>query len=438
MITLDQVLSGRNILRAIKQVVSNKGAPGIDGMTVDQYEAHHRRHWRSIAEHIRAGSYIPAPVRRVDIPKPNGGTRMLGIPTVQDRVIQQAIAQILVEAYDPHFSNAFQAAWTTGLPPNWGQGDPWRFSWNPKYIVWSSDSWEGMFSGFNFLGKRDVKEPDFAYAPNAERLGIKFEHNAANAPVALNGSLKIEETRAVPGISAKLNTIAKIRGEYVIASKYDFWFLNADLSPKFHAAMDPWFSANVLDLVGITALDKDAYVLMGSNKSLLRVRQNPEADDVQGWPNFTAGRSHIEAVGGLGRARIDTERAKFSYIHSSATDGRYVFMATVPDNKNKKQFVISKALMKDWMLSGEFVPTAEMLKKDRSLGELYVTGMVYEDGKLYAVSKNWNVLVVIDVAQEAVVEAWGLPEELTDIRGLVKDGSTFEVIDANRVVKLTM
>ena len=79
MITLDQVLSGRNVLRAIKQVVSNKGAPGIDGMTVDQYEAHHRRHWRSIVEHIRAGSYIPAPVRRVDIPKPNGGTRMLGI-----------------------------------------------------------------------------------------------------------------------------------------------------------------------------------------------------------------------------------------------------------------------------------------------------------------------------------------------------------------------
>ena len=106
MITLDQVLSGRNILRAIKQVVSNKGAPGIDGMTVDQYEAHHRRHWRSIAEHIRAGIYILAPVRRVDIPKPNGGTRMLGIPTVQDRVIQQAIAQILVEAYDPHFSNS--------------------------------------------------------------------------------------------------------------------------------------------------------------------------------------------------------------------------------------------------------------------------------------------------------------------------------------------
>ena len=106
MITLDQVLSPTNVLRAIKQVVSNKGAPGVDGMTVDKYEGHHRRHWRSISAHIRAGTYIPAPVRRVDIPKPNGGTRMLGIPTVQDRVIQQAIAQVLVEAYDPGFSNS--------------------------------------------------------------------------------------------------------------------------------------------------------------------------------------------------------------------------------------------------------------------------------------------------------------------------------------------
>ena len=87
-------------------------------------------------------------------------------------------------------------------------------------------------------------------------------------------------------------------------------------------------------------------------------------------PTSLPGAHYIEAVGGLGRARIDTERAKFSYIHSSATDGRYVFMATVPDNKNKEAVVISKALMKDWMLSGEFVPTAEMLKKDRSLGEL--------------------------------------------------------------------
>ena len=63
------------------------GSPGVDGMTVDEIEGHLRRHGASICAHIREGKYIPFPVRRVDIPKPDGGTRMLGIPTVQDRVI---------------------------------------------------------------------------------------------------------------------------------------------------------------------------------------------------------------------------------------------------------------------------------------------------------------------------------------------------------------
>lgn len=333
-------------------------------------------------------------------------------------------------------SNSFQAAWSTGLPPNWGQGDPWRFSWDRKYITYSADSWEGMWAGINFLGRRDVKDPDLAYKPNAKKLGITWNHNAAEAPIALNGTLSVSNTREIKGIDAKLNTLQKIRGEYVVTSKYDFWFLNDDLTPSIHAAMDPWFSANVLDLVGVTPMGEDAYVLMGMNKSILRIRKNPEADDVQGWANFTAGRDQVEAVGGKGRARIDTTRAKMFYIHSSATDGKYVFTATVPDNKDKKTFVISKALMADWTLSGEFKPAAA-LKEGRTLGELYVTGMVYEDSKLYAVSKNFNVLVVIDLATEAVTEAWGLPAEFTDIRGLVKTGDTFEVLDGNRIVTLT-
>ena len=92
------------MLLACKRVRANKGAPGVDGMTVDELEGHFRRHWASICAHIREGRYIPSPVKRVDIPKPDGGTRMLGIPTVQDRLIQQAIAQVLVEHFDPTFS----------------------------------------------------------------------------------------------------------------------------------------------------------------------------------------------------------------------------------------------------------------------------------------------------------------------------------------------
>lgn len=334
-------------------------------------------------------------------------------------------------------SNSFQALWSTGLPPNWGQGDPYRFSWNPKYVKWSSDSWEGMWAGINFLGKRDVKNPDFAYAPNDKKLGITFTHDANEAPIALTGELKAADVCAVEGIDAKLNTLALIRGEYMVASKYDFWFLDKDLKPAIHAAMDPWFSTNVLDIVGMTPMGEDAIVLMGMNKSLLRIRKNPEADDVEGWPNFTAGRDHVEAVGGFGRARIDTERAKFSYIHSSATDGKYVFTATVPDNLNHKKFVISKALMSDWMLSSEFEPAAQ-LKADRTLGELYVTGLVYEDGKLYAVSKNFNVMIEIDLATESVVNAWSIPAEFEDIRGLAKQGEEFAVLDGNRIVTLKL
>lgn len=104
MITLEEVLSPWNMRLACQRVKANKGGAGVDGMTVDEVSAHFERHGESICAHIREGRYIPAAVKRVDIPKPNGGTRMLGIPTVQDRVIQQAIAQVLTEHFDPLFS----------------------------------------------------------------------------------------------------------------------------------------------------------------------------------------------------------------------------------------------------------------------------------------------------------------------------------------------
>ena len=264
------------------------------------------------------------------------------------------------------------------------------------------------------------------YAPN-----VRF------CEVVLNGELKIAQTRAIEGINQPINMISQVRGQYFLASKYNFWVLDDELKPTVSAEIDPWFSANVLDIVGITPYQDDAFVLMGTNKSLLRARLNPNADDVKGWANFVEGRTQVEAVGGLGRARIDTERAKYSYIHSSATDGRYIFTATVPDNRNHKTFVISKALMADWTLSAEFVPGAD-LKDGRTLGELYVTGMVYEDGKLYAVSKNFNTLLVIDIAAEEVTAAYAIPAELTDIRGLVKKGNQFEVVDHNKIVTLTL
>jgi len=101
---LEQILSRQNMLKAWKRVKANGGAPGLDGMTIGAFPAFARQHWERIRSSLIEGTYHPAAVRRVFIPKPNGDLRPLGIATVLDRVIQQAIAQVLTPLFDPHFS----------------------------------------------------------------------------------------------------------------------------------------------------------------------------------------------------------------------------------------------------------------------------------------------------------------------------------------------
>ena len=102
---LERILSRDNLNRAYKRVRANKGAPGIDGMTIEDALPWLREHREELLESIRQGKYKPQPVRRKEIPKPDGGVRKLGIPTVIDRIIQQAIAQQLVPIYEPLFSD---------------------------------------------------------------------------------------------------------------------------------------------------------------------------------------------------------------------------------------------------------------------------------------------------------------------------------------------
>lgn len=102
---LERILSRNNLNRAYKRVKANKGAPGIDGMTVEEALPWMQENREELLELIRSGRYKPQPVRRKEIPKPDGGIRKLGIPTVVDRVIQQAIAQILTPIYEPLFSD---------------------------------------------------------------------------------------------------------------------------------------------------------------------------------------------------------------------------------------------------------------------------------------------------------------------------------------------
>ncbi len=101
---MEEILDKGNLNRAFKRVKANKGAPGIDGITVEEIGAYLRENQKELIERIKRGKYTPGPVRRVEIPKPDGGIRKLGIPTVKDRIFQQAITQRLTPVYEPLFS----------------------------------------------------------------------------------------------------------------------------------------------------------------------------------------------------------------------------------------------------------------------------------------------------------------------------------------------
>src|ERR1700722_13935936 len=104
---MEEVCERWDLNQALKRVKSNKGAPGVDGMTVHALPAFLREHWPSIRATLLSGTYKPQPVRRVELPKPDGGgVRKLGIPSVLDRFVQQAVLQVLQKRWDPTFSDS--------------------------------------------------------------------------------------------------------------------------------------------------------------------------------------------------------------------------------------------------------------------------------------------------------------------------------------------
>ncbi|HEB9305924.1 TPA: disulfide bond formation protein B [Campylobacter coli] len=320
-------------------------------------------------------------------------------------------------------SNVFQAFVSTGIPPYVGQGDPVRFSLNPKYIIWSTGGWNGLWQNISFLGKRDVKAPDYAFAPASEKLGIKFDNDTNNSPFAeIDDELKIIDEQTI-NFNKAINTLDYINDEFVASSKWDVAFLDNNFSTKEGFELDPYFSATIDPIIGIIPYKENKFLLMGSNKSFLRFAKNPNADEALQYADFVKGNDQFEGQGkDLGRGRLDTVRAKFNHVASMTTDDHYLYLATVPNNKDSKTFVISKISLKDLVLSAEFTPKAE-LKEGKTLGDLYITSMAFKDDEIYALSKNHNVIAIIDPTKEEVVKTIAFPSSITNARSIFfKDG----------------
>ena len=118
---MEQVVSEENLERALQAVKRNRGAAGIDKMSTAKLEPHFRRHGAEIRAKLASGRWTPSPVKRVEIPKPGGGKRQLGIPTVMDRLVQQALLQVLQPIFEPRFS---EPGW--GFRPGRGAHDAVR------------------------------------------------------------------------------------------------------------------------------------------------------------------------------------------------------------------------------------------------------------------------------------------------------------------------
>ena len=136
---MEEVCDRGNLERAWKRVRSSKGSPGVDGMTVDAAKDYLREHWPNIRVQLLEGTYQPQPVKRVEIPKPDGGIRKLGVPCVVDRLIQQAMLQVLQERWDPTFSeHSYGFRPGRSAPPaiepeclaSAHAGNPWRRRWS--------------------------------------------------------------------------------------------------------------------------------------------------------------------------------------------------------------------------------------------------------------------------------------------------------------------
>ncbi|WP_120945783.1 disulfide bond formation protein B [Helicobacter labacensis] len=349
-------------------------------------------------------------------------------------------------------TNMVQAFISTGPFPYLGQGDPIRFSWNFKENVWSAQNWKHM--GFpRAWGKRIIEPPILADDKHA------WDRDYHNAPLQIHKTLPLRSQKTlslalnapisdllflsapITPIKAPLNPLAVLtksqgcaplqqnnapyfspdtfagdnallKNTFLIGTqKEGFYVVDKDLkSILAHFVLDKYYSATIENFVGVNMVGNIIRV-MGQNKSSADVRYNPKTGN--NFAQFLQGAHQFEE---LGRSRLRTSRASTSYVLSARSDGTYTYMLSVPNARYKNLILISM-LDQDLGLNSERIVQATTntpLKPQRHLGEFYITGLALYQGKLLALSKAFNTLLVIDPASAQVLDAYGLPSQISN------------------------
>ncbi len=306
-------------------------------------------------------------------------------------------------------ANMAQAFMSTGLPPNVGTGDPARISFNPKYWNWSTEFWGRLQRPVSLRGAWDVHYPDL---PTKPQTAIRFATHAADGPVEKAVPLQISDKKelALPFNGAVTDLAYNGQDAYfMVTEKWGLYLVNNDLTAiERSAVLDQYNGANGRNAVGATFFNDGSFGLIGWNKVFVYLKKaasKPEgqAAEFKAFHDFTEG---LESFNLIKRAPYLSVRARM--MHALAftydADNNSVYTITVPSDKYKK-IVVSRFDKKDDILSEEFFPVKGAgltLKAGRSLDEYYVTGLTYNNGRLYALSKQYSSILVLNPTSKEI------------------------------------
>jgi disulfide bond formation protein DsbB len=322
--------------------------------------------------------------------------------------------------------NAAQAFASTGPPPYMGQGDPIRFSFNPRNWVWSTEEWSP--SPVSLRGRWAIEKPAVTLAtidPAASPLA-----NVPVLPVSRRANLSLPLDGPITDLDYDAAT-----DRFLVTTEKGVYITDGEFSRVLrHTVVDTGFSVDLARFAAAAFLEPGTLMAVSDNKSYVVLKESDKADAAKNYRYFLAS---FDAFEELSRSRFTTVRAKMMYVMAAAfdPDTASIFTITVPNTKVKR-LVVSRFDRRDMTLSEEFAPVVApesglVFKSDKgSLDSFYVTGAAFAGGTLYCISAAFGTLLAIDPGSRTVVSAHAIPGLERPV-GLAIKGAEALVVNAD-------
>ncbi len=352
-----------------------------------------------------------------------------GEPTSSSRALRPLEKVTMIVFLVVIAGNVVQAFASTGPPPYMGQGDPVRFSFNPRHWVWSLEEWSP--ATISFRGRWAAEKPGL------DGLTTDPARGPLKNVTPLQVTRRLQIGAPLKGSVTDLAYDAA-SDRFLATTQHGVYVLDGSLQNVVrYTIVDPGYSVDLGDFAGGAFVDGNTVMAVGENKSYVMLREDDRADPNANFRYFL---ESFDRFSELRRSRFGTVRARMMYVMSLAYDPvrKSFYTVTVPNSKSKT-LVVSRFDAADRTLSEEFSPSLQpdagvALAGKRSLDEFYVTGATVDDGRLYAISAAFSTLLVIDLTNHEVTAAYAVSgiEKPTGVA--VKGDSVYVACADGRVV----